>query len=666
MNNGAFGENFPYSNFHDLNMDWIIKIAKDFLDQYTHIQEVISNGEQSLQEIISDGEQSIQDLTADELAQLEEKANALEALLQAWYDTHSNDIAQQLTEAIASFYSEADQKTAAAIASIPADYSELSARVDHLYDTNMFNFTKMPYTTTPNQTLFGITWSTLDNGIIKAVGTNTGSTNAINVYYYTQLPADRLKAGSRILLYQNSSKPNSLYMQLFTQTEGGSLTHILTNPNGFTSFEIPSNVTALLWRVYAAPNAVLNDTILPAIVIFPENSNYYMKMNPDVPLGYDKIGTTWGGETIDLNTLFDNNFYLLTSSGTYLNKPAQITDGFLQCVTTGRWHLQIIYDLSGSKIFKRRGIPDGTGWEDWQEITRNDTYNITNNYEYPSLTQNVQLTATPSITADSNQYLASTGNTTDRTADILAMLTANKICRLGPGVFYVNNLQMPEYSQLIGCGFITTVRFVDNATGSAIKMNSYCTVENLRVEGDSYAPTLSATVGSRHGIEWSGNYQSDGTSKLRGIINNVYIRYFTGGGITCYNTGYGTDNGLIVNNAWIWQCGAGINVSYLSEYHRFTNINSHGCYYGCINNGGNNIFVNCDFSSNTEYGFVIDNSQGQSPNNAHGSCVGCVFNHEFHNGTSNSGTGILIMNAQHGFIFTGCQIFFSKIAHSSS
>ena len=41
MNSGAFGENFPYTNFHELNMDWIIKIAKDFLDQYTHIQQII-------------------------------------------------------------------------------------------------------------------------------------------------------------------------------------------------------------------------------------------------------------------------------------------------------------------------------------------------------------------------------------------------------------------------------------------------------------------------------------------------------------------------------------------------------------------------------------------------------------------------------------------------
>ena len=42
MNSGVFGEGFPYSNFHDLNMDWIIKIAKDFLDQYTNIKNTIT------------------------------------------------------------------------------------------------------------------------------------------------------------------------------------------------------------------------------------------------------------------------------------------------------------------------------------------------------------------------------------------------------------------------------------------------------------------------------------------------------------------------------------------------------------------------------------------------------------------------------------------------
>ena len=48
MSIGAFGENFPYSNFHDLNMDWIVKIAKDFLDQYTNIQNTINDGLEEL------------------------------------------------------------------------------------------------------------------------------------------------------------------------------------------------------------------------------------------------------------------------------------------------------------------------------------------------------------------------------------------------------------------------------------------------------------------------------------------------------------------------------------------------------------------------------------------------------------------------------------------
>lgn len=130
MNVGAFGENFPYSNFHDLNMDWIIKVAKDFLDQYTHLQETIEEGEQSLQD----------------------KADELEALLQAWYDTHSEDIAQQLADAIsslntwytthqnyldqtladniASFNQRADQKATETLASIPSDYTSLANTVE--------------------------------------------------------------------------------------------------------------------------------------------------------------------------------------------------------------------------------------------------------------------------------------------------------------------------------------------------------------------------------------------------------------------------------------------------------------------------------------------------------------------------------------------------------
>ena len=118
MNNGAFGENFPYSNFHDLNMDWIIKIAKDFLDQYTHIQDVIDTG----------------------LNDLDEKATQLQNLLQEWYDTHSEDIQNELADALSTINAQlntvlntlntdADAKLAQVLASIPDDYTALSNKV---------------------------------------------------------------------------------------------------------------------------------------------------------------------------------------------------------------------------------------------------------------------------------------------------------------------------------------------------------------------------------------------------------------------------------------------------------------------------------------------------------------------------------------------------------
>ena len=126
-------QEFPYSDMHQLNLDWIIKIAKDFLDQYTHIQQLITEGEQSLT-----------DLTDSGLEQLQEKADNLESLLQAWYDTHSSDIANQLTGALADLnawyiaheryldnillenIAEFEERVSIIAASIPEDYSLLS------------------------------------------------------------------------------------------------------------------------------------------------------------------------------------------------------------------------------------------------------------------------------------------------------------------------------------------------------------------------------------------------------------------------------------------------------------------------------------------------------------------------------------------------------------
>ena len=294
------------------------------------------------------------------------------------------------------------------------------------------------------------------------------------------------------------------------------------------------------------------------------------------------------------------------------------------------------------------------------DIQANKTVSTT--VEYAALTCPSNRELQERINANSHNYLASTGNTADVTGSIVSMLTQDGVCHLGPGLFCVSGIDMPDDAMLTGCGSKTVIRL--NGSGSyAVKMNHRNTVSDLTIEGSDSNITLNENVGTRHGILWQGDYtqtqnQSDATTRqpTYGILNNLRIRRFTGGGITCSDTGYGTINFIEGTNIIVNNCNAGINISYWSEFHKFANVRTYGCYYGCINNGGNNTFVNCDFST-CKLAFLMDNTNDQSPNNSHGSAVGCVFNHT----DNNNGVGIRIVNCNHGYIFTGCQIFYSKV-----
>ena len=103
-------EQFPYADLQQLNLDWIIKIAKDFLDQYTHIQQTITDGEQALND----------------------KAVELENLLDEWYNTHSVELQQALAQAVIDFGTAAAAEAERVIATIPADYTSLSGQVNTL------------------------------------------------------------------------------------------------------------------------------------------------------------------------------------------------------------------------------------------------------------------------------------------------------------------------------------------------------------------------------------------------------------------------------------------------------------------------------------------------------------------------------------------------------
>ncbi len=255
--------------------------------------------------------------------------------------------------------------------------------------------------------------------------------------------------------------------------------------------------------------------------------------------------------------------------------------------------------------------------------------------------------------------LESTADQRDRTSDIELMLKEKGVCVLGSGVYYVSGIKMPDHSTLMGMGECTEVILLDEVqSGSAIYLGSRCCIKNMAIKGAKDDIERPTELGDRHGISFAGTATAtDWSGQSRNcIVDACQIRSFTGGGITCVDTGYSVGCSITATNCHINYCGAGINISHFSEFHRFTNMYCCHNHYGCINNGGNNVFVNCVFDSNTT-GYIIDNADGNAKNNSHGSVVGCTFNHS----GNNKGTGIEIINAQHGYVFTGCQVFYSKI-----
>ena len=259
-------------------------------------------------------------------------------------------------------------------------------------------------------------------------------------------------------------------------------------------------------------------------------------------------------------------------------------------------------------------------------------------------------------------YLPSTRNSEDRTREIEDLLQRFGACALGPGTYVVKNLKMPDGTMLRGEGSAT--KLLLHPEGSfTVQLGSFCTVRDLMVLGSEEPIELPDAVGDRHGLLFLGNATPEDyhTQPRNSIISGCFASGFTGGGLTCHDTGYSTVCSLTVSDCHIWNCGAGINISHFSEYHEFTNVLCSANRYGCINNGGNNVFVNCGFNSNIT-GFLIDNSRGQSNNNSHGSAIGCTFNHS----DKNKGIGIQILGATSGYVFTGCQVFFSRIILENS
>lgn len=556
---------------------------------------------------------------------------------------------------------------------VSAEISGLKSDLNLLnsHDLLKGNHTRIPFTAN------GITW-TWNGESCSVSGTATAST-VYDLYRNENALPSWLSAGQTVYIKYSAQVVRFTIYKYVNGTLGTTPIIDTTSYDGLLT--IPADATGIIIRFRMAKNTTADESVS---VIF---ANYYSnKRLQDILLSIknpimDKGSIT--GVYNDVDEITDDSIYFVSSLG---GEPAAINTPYYPCwiITCGasgvntNLSTQIVVPYNDTDVIKYRVKRNGV-WQNWkasggtttitQEVSR-DTYQNTYN-----------ITTSPTITTDTNGWLqpvdtdtADETGKTDMTGAIMSMLTDTGYCHLAEGIYYVSgSIDIPSGATLEGCGRGTIIRLLSSVTSGYIcRLKEYSTIKNIRFSGGYSDGDISdGNIGGRKGIIFIGNRDGQDTgvtpSKTKCCqIANCWFENLDSG-IYGYNSGGGLQEGMIVSDCYITRCKAGINLDYWTEYWKFTNIVTFQCYYGCINNGGNNVFTACTFHG--VIGFLIDNSGGNKQNCGHGTLNGCTFNHiDNMNNPSELGKGLAvkIIGIVSGFIIANCQLWYGRVHIESS
>ena len=125
------------------------------------------------------------------------------------------------------------------------------------------------------------------------------------------------------------------------------------------------------------------------------------------------------------------------------------------------------------------------------------------------------------------------------------------------------------------------------------------------------------------------------------------IHGFNGYALYADNNGTSSAQGFVITDSYFVKNHGGIYLR-KSEFYKISNCDCTGNYIGISLGGGNNTLATCNISSN-HYGIYMNNADGLSPNNTHGSVVGCIIQHS-------RICAVYINNMASGEIFSACNI----------
>lgn len=652
-------QQFPYTNFHEFNLDEIIKILREMQDEWTATKAEWASYKAFIDHYfenldVSDEVLRAMRIFADDgtLNDIIDPTIATETA--AWLAAHVT-----VPETVVIDDSLTIEGAAADAKATGEAITKTNYRIKEIGESRFRReFNMCDYLDKTDESRAGVDFEWSEKGC-HLTGTSTATTFT-RLFYKTNEMPEFLLPGMPIIAKIESDNPSSLVKFDIFKCKNGSLDGNILGitssfgGDGVNYVTIPSDAEGLMIRISLQGQVTVDETV--RVCITPQISAL------NIPNSRNQI-------LYDANAKAENGIYFI-STGVAID-PVNFPfhgSGWLQVENIGVKDnvavLEIFYPYNSEAYdimwrTKRMGV-----WTNWKALGSGgggggtvieNTYNIT---------------TSPTFTTDDNGWLqpvdtesASDAGKTDMTGAIMSMLTTTGYCHLAPGIFYVSgNIDMPEGTELVGCGRDTIVRLLSTSTGYIVRASQYNTVRDIRFSGGYTAPDITdSTVGSRHGIAFVGN--DDGAdpsipTALPSSISNCWFENFIGSGIYCHNAGNGTYQALLVSDCVIRNCRAGIDIDYRSEYMKFVNIVITRCYYACINNGGNNIFINCTFHG------TIGMQLNAFYNAGHGSAIGCQFNHiDSWNDPAGTGGGVAIQanSINNGFVFSGCQIWYGQI-----
>lgn len=565
-----------------------------------------------------------------------------------------------------------------AVQSIPPDYSGLA------WSLMRTGRDILPLGGSPSSaSAGGITATPINKSTINFTGTISSSSFISWYESLTVFPAFIEKGKKYTLVIEGATEQNQngIYFDIIGWVNG-TAQQLLTGKylNGRYDFTIPTSFNGgvyiragwlganaghvvnetITYHIYSAAdeNILLNDKVLHQY----DNPQNFSSCD-DIPSGVILFVASQGG----VRDIPDFPF----------NAPGTIaTFGYVN------FKIQYAFSWNKSPIEVKSRNYGLSGWSEWLDVnTGGSTVTIEQEVSRDTYNNEYDISVSPQITTDVNGWLqpvdtdteSETGKT-DMTSAIMAMLTSTGYCHLAPGIYYVSgNIDMPAGSMIEGCGKQTIIRLLQSVTsGYIVRMHTKSTLKNVCLSGGySQGSIADGNIGGRKGVSYIGNRDGQTPSVTPTTCTNCMIDgcFFENldSGIYGHNAGGGLQEGLTVSNCYFTRCKAGINLDYWTEYCKFTNCVMFQCYYACINNGGNNVFTACTFHG--VVGFLIDNSSGNKPNIAHGTVIGCTFNH-IDNMNNHSelgqGYGIKVLNAANGFIFANCQLWYGRIRVENS